>query len=391
MEKRGYLFTSESVGIGHPDKVCDAISDAILDACLSQDPESHVAVETLVTSNHVTISGEVTTKAQVDFEKVARDTIRDIGYTDETQKFDHKNAKIFVLIHEQSPDINQGVSEGQGLYQEQGAGDQGLMFGFASNETENYMPLPIYLAHKLVIQARAIRENKQMDYILPDCKSQVTVYYENDKPKYIDTIVFSTHHQEIISLERIRKDVIEKIIRPTCGPLLTESTKVYINPTGRFVIGGPHGDAGLTGRKIIVDTYGGYARHGGGAFSGKDPTKVDRSAAYAARWVAKNVVASGLAEKCEVQLSYAIGYSQPLNVTVETFGTGKFSESKIEEAISKVFDLSPKGIISSLGLKKPIYKKTSFGGHFGQKPSEDFFPWEKLDKIEELRAAAFSL
>ncbi|MFH1290613.1 MAG: methionine adenosyltransferase, partial [Nanoarchaeota archaeon] len=304
--------------------------------------------------------------------------------------FDYQNAKVEVKIHAQSPDISQGVSEGEGLFKEQGAGDQGIMFGFATNETSSYMPLAIDLAHKIVIKAKQFRENGT-DYIYPDCKSQVTIYYEDDKPKYIDTIVFSTHHSDSVTLERIRKDAIEKIITPICGLFITEKTKILVNPTGRFVVGGPNGDTGLTGRKIIVDTYGGYGRHGGGAFSGKDPSKVDRSATYAARWIAKNVVAAGLAEKCEIQLSYAIGYSKPLNITVDTFNTGKFPDSKIEEAIRRVFDLSPKAIITQLNLKKPIYLKTSFGGHFGQKPEADFFPWERLDKLEELREAAFSL
>jgi len=386
-----YSFTSESVGIGHPDKVCDAVSDAILDACLEKDPQSRVAVETLVTTQLVVIAGEVTTKAEVDYNKVTRDTLKEIGYTDEELGFDCENAEIEIKLHEQSPDISQGVTSGEGLFKEQGAGDQGIMFGFATNETENYMPLAMDLANKIVRKAKELRESKEIDYIKPDCKSQVTVYYNDAKPKYIETVVFSTHHSESANLEKIKQDAIEKIIKPVCGNLITSDTKILVNPTGRFVIGGPDGDSGVTGRKIIVDSYGGYARHGGGAFSGKDPSKVDRSANYAARWIAKNVVAAGLAEKCEIQLSYAIGYSQPLNVFVETFGTGKFSDKIIEKSIREVFDLSPEGIISALNLKKPIYKKTSFGGHFGQKPEGDFFTWEKLDKIEELRTVAFGL
>lgn len=386
-----YLFTSESVGIGHPDKVCDAISDAILDACLREDPTSRVAVETLVTTQYVVISGEVTTSANVNYEEVARNTIREIGYTDGSIAFDEENVKIDVKIHSQSPDISQGVSEGQGLFSEQGAGDQGIMFGFATNETGTYMPLAIDIASKIVIRAKELRESGEINYIHPDCKSQVTIFYEDDKPKYIDAIVFSTHHKDNIALEKIRTDVVEKIINPICKNLINEKTKIYVNPTGKFVIGGPDGDTGLTGRKIIVDTYGGYARHGGGAFSGKDPSKVDRSAAYAARWVSKNVVAAGLAEKCEIQLSYAIGYSKPLNITVETFGTGKFSNEIIENAINKVFNLSPKGINDALNLKKPIYQKTSFGGHFGRKAQGDFFPWERIDKIQELRDVAFRI
>lgn len=385
-----HLFTSESVGVGHPDKVCDAISDAILDACFEKDPNSRVAVETLVTTQSVTIAGEVTTNADVNYEQIARDTIREIGYTEEELGFDYQNARIDVKIHAQSPDISQGVSEGEGLFKEQGAGDQGLMFGFATNETEDYMPLAMDLSNKLVRKAKEVRERGEIDYLKPDCKSQVTICYKDRKPDHVNTVVFSTHHSDNISPEKIRSDVIEKIINPVCGNLIIEQTRILINPTGRFVIGGPHGDTGLTGRKIIVDTYGGYARHGGGAFSGKDPSKVDRSAAYAARWVAKNIVAAGLAEKCEIQLSYAIGYSQPLNITVDTFGTGRFSDEVIEKAIRKVFDLSPGGIIKDLDLKKPIYRKTSFGGHFGRKANGDYFTWEKLNKIQELRKAAFS-
>lgn len=384
-----YFFTSESVGIGHPDKVCDAISDGILDACLKEDPQSRVAVETLVTTNTVVIAGEITTKANINYEEIARNVIKDMGYISDKIQFDYQNASIDVKIHAQSPDISQGVSEGEGLFKEQGAGDQGIMFGFATNETQSYMPLAIDLAHRMVRLAKELRESGEIDYIYPDCKSQVTICYKDEIPQYIDAIVFSTHHKETTNLERIREDVLKKIIKPICGNLMTEKTKIYVNPTGRFVVGGPDGDTGLTGRKIIVDTYGGYAKHGGGAFSGKDPSKVDRSAAYAARWVAKNVVAASLAERCEVQLSYAIGYSQPLNITVDTHGTGKFSDEIIEKAVRKVFDLSPGGINKALDLKKPIYQKTSFGGHFGQKSEGDFFPWEKLNKIEELREAAF--
>jgi len=386
-----YYFTSESVGIGHPDKVCDAISDSILDACLAQDSESRVAVETLVTTQTVIVAGEVTTKSEVDYEQVVRDTIKNIGYTKEELGFDYNSANVEVKIHKQSPDISQGVTEGEGLYKEQGAGDQGIMFGFATNETENYMPLALDLANKIVRKAKELREAGVIDYIYPDCKSQVTIFYEDDVPKFIDTIVFSTHHSDSASLDKIREEAIDKIIKPICGNMINENTKVLVNPTGRFVVGGPYGDSGVTGRKIIVDTYGGYARHGGGAFSGKDPSKVDRSAAYASRWVAKNVVAAGLADKCEIQLSYAIGYSQPLNITVNTFGTGKFEDEKIEQSIKKVFDLSPSGIINSLNLKKPIFQKTSFGGHFGQKAEGNFFSWERLNKIEELRAVAFGL
>lgn len=387
MAVQQYLFTSESVGEGHPDKICDAISDSILDACLQQDENSRVAIETLVTTQHVTIAGEVTTKAKVDFEKIAREAIKSIGYTSKDLGFDFENVKVNVIVHEQSPDISQGVTEGSGLFKEQGAGDQGIMFGFACNETFSYMPLAIDLAHKIVIKAKELRENKTLNYIFPDCKSQVTISYENDKPQYIDTIVFSTHHSENVELEKIRADVIEKIIKPVCGHLISQTTKFFVNPTGRFVVGGPNGDTGVTGRKIIVDSYGGYARHGGGAFSGKDPSKVDRSAAYAARWVAKNIVASNLADKCEIQLSYAIGYAQPLNVTIKTSGTEKIPVEVIAKAVNDVFDLTPKGIITSLNLKKPIYRRTTFGGHFGQEPEGNFFTWERLDKVEALRNA----
>ncbi|MDA3836060.1 MAG: methionine adenosyltransferase [Nanoarchaeota archaeon] len=386
-----YYFTSESVGIGHPDKVCDRISDAILDACLSYDKDSRVAVETLVTTQKVVVSGEVTTKADVNYEAIVRETIKEIGYDKAVPGFDYVNADIEVLIHSQSPDISQGVSEGAGLYKEQGAGDQGIMFGYATNETASYMPLAISLSHKIVEKARELREQKVLSYLKPDCKSQVTVLYgENNKAKELDTIVFSTHHAENVSLEQVRKETLEKIIKPVCGNLLTERTKILINPTGRFVVGGPNGDTGLTGRKIIVDTYGGYGRHGGGAFSGKDSSKVDRSAAYAARWVAKNIVAAGLADKCEIQLSYAIGYPEPTSIHIETFNTNKVPEEKIEQAVKKVFNLTPKRINEALNLKNPIYKKTSFGGHFGQKPEGHFFTWERLNKIEELREVALT-
>jgi len=379
-------FTSESVGIGHPDKVCDRISDSILDECLKQDPNSRVAVETLVTTQKVVVAGEITTNAKLDYEKIIRDTIKEIGYTEEELGFDYKNANVEILLHSQSPDISQGVSEGEGLFKEQGAGDQGIMFGYATNETENYMPLAINLANKIVEKAKEMRERKIMNYLNPDCKSQVTIEYdENGQAKRIDTIVFSTHHKEDVSLEQIREEVIENIIEPLCDKMIDGDTKILINPTGRFVVGGPTGDTGVTGRKIIVDSYGGYSRHGGGAFSGKDPSKVDRSAAYAARWVAKNVVAAGLSDKCEVQVSYAIGYPKPTSIFVETFGKEKIEKEKIEQAIKEIFDLSPKGINVALELKKPIYKKTSFGGHFGQEAKDEFFTWERLDKVEELK------
>lgn len=381
-----YYFTSESVGIGHPDKVCDRVSDSILDACLEQDKNSRVAVETLVTTQKIVVAGEVTTSAKLDYEEVIRNAIKEMGYTKEDLGFDFKNASVQVFIHEQSPDISQGVSEGEGLFKEQGAGDQGIMFGFATNETENYMPLAINLANKIVQRAREVREKDILEYLNPDCKSQVTIEYDNHgKAKRIDTIVFSTHHSDKVTLEKIREDALREIILPSCNNLIDNKTKILINPTGRFVVGGPAGDTGVTGRKIIVDSYGGYSRHGGGAFSGKDPSKVDRSAAYAARWVAKNIVASELADKCEVQLSYAIGYPQPTSIFVETFGTEKVSRSKIEKIISHIFDLSPKGINEALDLKNPIYRKTSFGGHFGQEPEGKYFSWEKLNKVEEIK------
>ncbi len=381
---KNYLFTSESVGIGHPDKVSDQISDAILDACLEQDPNSRVAVETLVTTQLVVIAGEVTTSANINYEQIARETIKGIGYIHKELNFDSENVKIEIKIHSQSNDISQGVSEGEGLFSEQGAGDQGLMFGFATNETENFMPLAIYLSHALVQKAKSLREKNPNSFLYPDCKSQVTIEYSENAPK-IKTVVMSLNHKDSVSLEELRQFTIKNIIQPICQNYLTSETKILINPTGRFVIGGPDGDTGLTGRKIIVDTYGGYARHGGGAFSGKDPSKVDRSAAYAARWVAKNLVAANICDKCEIQLSYAIGYSQPLNITLNFFQTNKYPEEKIEKIVRDVFDLSPKGIIDKLNLKQPIYQKTAFGGHFGQQPIENTFPWEKTNKVNELR------
>jgi S-adenosylmethionine synthetase len=389
--KKDYIFTSESVGIGHPDKVADQVSDAILDACLSQDPESRVAVETLVTTQTLVMAGEVTTNAKIDYEQIARDTVKKIGYTDEELGFDFKNMQVLVKIHSQSPDISQGVTEGQGLFKEQGAGDQGMMFGFASNETPEFMPLPITLSHQLVNKAKELRENKALTYLRPDCKAQVTILYEKDKPQKAEYIVLSLNHSDAVTQEIIRQDAIKYIIEPICKNYLTNETKILVNPTGRFVIGGPNGDTGVTGRKIIVDSYGGYARHGGGAFSGKDPSKVDRSAAYAARYLAKNIVAAGLCDKCEIQVSYAIGKAEPLNITLETFDTEIVSKEKIEEVIRKVFDLTPKGIITSLNLKKPIYEATAFGGHFGRNSSGDFFPWEKLDKVGKIREAVRNL
>ncbi|MDR2659091.1 MAG: methionine adenosyltransferase [Spirochaetaceae bacterium] len=385
MEKRRYFFTSESVGEGHPDKLCDQISDAILDACLKDDPQSRVACETFASTSLVLVGGEITTKTFVDFQGVVRDVAKEIGYTDPQYGLDFQSMAVLDMIHSQSPDISQGVS-GTGLDEykgQQGAGDQGMMFGFACRETEELMPLPIMLAHKILINATKLRKSKEIEWLRPDAKSQVTVEYEGRKPLRIDSIVVSHQHDPDISYNEIKETIINKIIKPVLDPtgMLDDKTKFYINPTGRFVVGGPFGDTGLTGRKIIVDTYGGMGRHGGGAFSGKDPTKVDRSAAYAARYVAKNIVAAGLADYCEVELAYAIGVPFPVSIMVDTFGTAKIPEHKIEEALPKIFDLSPSGIIKTLDLRRPIYQKTASYGHFGR--SE--FPWEKTDKAAELK------
>jgi S-adenosylmethionine synthetase len=387
MEQRHYFFTSESVGEGHPDKLCDQISDAILDACLKDDPQSRVACETFASTAMVLIGGEITTNTFVDFQQIVRNVAKDIGYTNPTYGLDYESMAVLDMIHSQSPDISQGVS-GVGLEEykgQQGAGDQGMMFGFACNETEELMPFPITQAHKILLKATELRKNKTIKWLRPDAKSQVTVEYEGHKPIRIDAVVVSHQHDENVSYNEIKETVINEIIHPILEPtgLLDTKTKYFINPTGRFVIGGPFGDTGLTGRKIIVDTYGGMGRHGGGAFSGKDPSKVDRSAAYIARYVAKNIVAAGLAERCEVELAYAIGVPFPVSVMVDTFGTAKISEQRIEDAIGKVFDLSPSGIIKDLNLKRPIYQKTAAYGHFGR--SE--FPWEKTDKVDILKQA----
>ena len=383
------LFTSESVTEGHPDKVADQISDGILDAILAQDPTARVACETVVNTGLVVLVGEITTSAVVDYQQVARDTIRKIGYTDRKYGYDADAVAVMVSLDKQSPDIAMGVDdalETRGQSEEFGAGDQGLMFGYATNETESYMPLPIDLSHKLAYQLAKVRKEKQLDYLGPDGKVQVTIEYTPEHTvKRIDTIVVSTQHDEEISQEQIRKDVLEYVVKPVVpANLLDEETRYFINPTGKFVIGGPVGDSGLTGRKIIVDTYGGYARHGGGAFSGKDSTKVDRSASYAARYIAKNVVASGLAEKCEIQLAYAIGVAQPVSIAVDTFGTNHVPEDKIIEVIRKEFRLTPKGIIETLNLRRPIYQQTAAYGHFGRTDIE--LPWEQLNKVEELKA-----
>lgn len=391
MEKR--LFTSESVTEGHPDKVCDAISDAILDACMAKDPMSRVACETAVCTGFALVTGEITTNAYVDIQKIVRDTVKEIGYTKSEYGFDGNTCAVLVAIDEQSSDIAMGVDKAleakQGELQDDldtGAGDQGMMFGYATNETEEYMPYPISLAHKLALQLTKVRKDGTLKYLRPDGKSQVSVEYdENGKPLRLEAVVLSTQHDEDVTQEQIHEDIKKYVFDPILPKeLLDEDTKYFINPTGRFVIGGPHGDAGLTGRKIIVDTYGGYARHGGGAFSGKDCTKVDRSAAYAARYVAKNIVAAGLADKCEIQLSYAIGVAQPTSIMVDTFGTGKVSDEELLKAIRENFDLRPAGIIKMLDLRRPIYKQTAAYGHFGRTDVD--LPWEKLDKVDELKA-----
>nr|WP_296007184.1 methionine adenosyltransferase [uncultured Blautia sp.] len=392
MEKR--LFTSESVTEGHPDKMCDAISDAILDALMEKDPMSRVACETAVTTGVVMVMGEITTKAYVDIPKIVRDTVREIGYTRAKYGFDADTCGVITTIDEQSTDIAMGVDKAleakeNKMSEEEldaiGAGDQGMMFGFASDETEEYMPYPIALAHKLALQLTKVRKDGTLTYLRPDGKSQVTVEYdENDKPVRLDAVVLSTQHDPDVTQEQIHEDIKKYVFDPILpAEMVDENTKFFINPTGRFVIGGPHGDSGLTGRKIIVDTYGGYARHGGGAFSGKDCTKVDRSAAYAARYVAKNIVAAGLAKKCEIQLSYAIGVAHPTSVMVDTFGTGKVSDTRLVEIIRENFDLRPAGIIKMLDLRRPIYKQTAAYGHFGRNDLD--LPWEKLDKAEELK------
>ncbi len=381
-----YLFTSESVGEGHPDKVCDQISDGILDACLAQDPESHVAAETFASQAMILVGGEITTNGYVDVQKIASDVVKNIGYTNPDYGLSYDSMAVLNMIHSQSPDINQGVA-GTGLKEYeglQGAGDQGMMFGFACKETPELMPAPITYAHSLMRKASELRKSGEVKWFRPDSKSQVSIEYEGHRPVRIDSVVISQQHDEDVSYDEIKSAVISKVIKPVLDPtgLLDENTKYYVNPTGKFVIGGPVGDTGLTGRKIIVDTYGGMGRHGGGAFSGKDPSKVDRSGAYMARYIAKNIVAADLAERCEVQLAYAIGVPFPVSILVDTFGTGVVPEVQIVEAVKKVFDCTPAGIIKTLDLKRPIYSATAAYGHFGR--SE--FPWEKTDKVAALRS-----
>jgi S-adenosylmethionine synthetase len=380
------LFTSESVSEGHPDKVADQISDAILDAMLAQDPHSRVACETLVTTGMAVIAGEITTKAIVDIPSVVRRTINRIGYNHSEYGFDGNGCAVIVTLDKQSPDISQGVTAGKGLFKEQGAGDQGMMFGYACDETKDFMPLPIALAHKLVHELSKLRKSGKIKYLRPDSKSQVTVEYVNGVPKRIDTVVVSTQHSPDVTHAKIYKDLIEKLVKPVCGKYLDKNTKYFINPTGRFVVGGPHGDCGLTGRKIIVDTYGGMGRHGGGAFSGKDPSKVDRSAAYVARYIAKNLVAAGAAHKCEIQIAYAIGVAEPVSVLINTFGTGVISDNALTQVVRKVFPLKPADIIKTLKLKTAVkYEETAAYGHFGR--SEKNFTWEALDKVSAVRWA----
>ena len=398
MEKR--LFTSESVTEGHPDKICDAISDAILDALLEQDPMSRVACETCTTTGYVMVMGEITSNAHIDFQQVVRDTVREIGYDRAKYGFDADTCAVVTAIDKQSTDIAMGVDKALEAKEHKmtydqieaiGAGDQGMMFGYACDETPELMPMPISLAHKLAKKLTEVRKSGELDYLRPDGKSQVTVEYdENNKPIRVDAVVISSQHSESVTMEQLRADIMEKVIKATIpAELLDENTKYYINPTGRFVVGGPQGDTGLTGRKIIVDTYGGYARHGGGAFSGKDPSKVDRSAAYATRWVAKNIVAAGLAKQCEVQVAYAIGVAKPVSIMVDTFGTGTVADEKIEQAVEKVFDLTPAAIIRDLGLRKPIYRKLAAYGHMGR---EDLgVKWENTDRVDELKAAVAAL
>jgi S-adenosylmethionine synthetase len=386
-DMRNYLFTSESVTMGHPDKVADRISDAVLDAMLAQDPLSRVACETLVKNDMVVVAGEITSKANVNIAQVARDTIKEIGYDDPELGFHYDNCAVLVAVSRQSPDISQGVTEGQGLHKEMGAGDQGLMFGYACNETPELMPMPIQLAHKLTTRLEKMRQTKKLPWLRPDGKSQVTIEYEDSKPKRVHTVLIAAHHSCGVKYRDLRDQIIEQVIKPVMpARLLDKNTKYHVNATGCFEVGGPKADCGLTGRKIIVDTYGGWGRHGGGCFSGKDPTKVDRTASYMARYVAKNIVAARLADCCEIQVSYAIGVAKPLSVLVNTLGTAKISETRISQIVSDLFPLTPKGMIEHLNLRRPIFAQTSYGGHFGRNLPD--FTWEKTDMVGPLRKAA---
>lgn len=377
---RRHIFTSESVTEGHPDKICDQISDSILDEFLKRDPDSRIAVESMTTTGLVFVAGEVTSRGRIDIQQIVRNTIRDIGYDKSEYGFDYNNCSVLESLHEQSPDISIGVTPNG--FKEQGAGDQGLMFGYATDETQELMPLPIAMAHRLSMTLSEVRRSKKLEWIRPDGKSQVSVTYEDSKPKRIDTVVVSTQHSPEVGLEQIRQEIIENVIKPVCSNWIDNNTKFLVNPTGRFVIGGPRADTGLTGRKVIADTYGGMGRHGGGAFSGKDPSKVDRSACYMARYIAKNIVASGLARKCEVQLAYAIGIAEPVSVMVDTFGTSNIAEEQIEVRIRNTFDMKPASIINTLNLKRPIYKKTAAYGHFGR--NDPSFTWEITDRKSSL-------
>jgi S-adenosylmethionine synthetase len=392
MAGKDFLFTSESVSEGHPDKLCDQISDAILDAHLTGDPDSRVACESLAKTGMIVIAGEITSKARVSYTDIAREVVRDIGYTDSAMGFDGNTCAVLTAIEQQSPDISQGVTEGQGLHKEQGAGDQGMMFGYACDETPEFMPLPIQMAHNLVKYLAKIRKGGEAYFLRPDSKSQVTVVYRDGRPVKVQSVVISTQHSPEVEYNKLRETIIDGVIKAVIPPeYLDKDTVYHVNPTGRFVVGGPQGDCGLTGRKIIVDTYGGMGRHGGGAFSGKDPSKVDRSAAYMARYVAKSIVAAELATKCEVQLAYVIGVAEPVSVLVDTFGTGVIPESKIAKLVQENFDLRPKGIIQALELKRPIFRATAAYGHFGRTPVDGYFSWEKTDHVEEIKRAAAKL